>query len=122
VTQTQEVVDLTTIEVPTPSTWVFDPTHTEIGIVARHLMVTKVRGRFSEFTGTIHLAEVPEESWAEVVVRADSIDTKTPDRDTHLRSADFLDAEVYPLAFVWHSDMWSTIKDILSDALSRRPM
>ena len=59
-------------------------------------MVTKVRGHFSEFSGAVHVAERPEESWAELAIRASSIDTGNPDRDTHLRSPDFLDVERFP--------------------------
>jgi len=84
------------MEVPVPGTWVADPAHTTLGFVARHLMVTKVRGRFGEFEGAIHVAERLEDSWAEGVAKAASIDTGVPDRDAHLRSPDFLDVENHP--------------------------
>jgi polyisoprenoid-binding protein YceI len=84
------------LEAPAPGTWQFDQAHTTLMGEARHLMVTKVRGRFSDFTGTIHVAEVPEESFVEVQIRADSIDTGSPERDTHLRSPDFLDVQSHP--------------------------
>jgi polyisoprenoid-binding protein YceI len=84
------------LEAPAPGTWTFDQAHTTLMGEARHLMVTKVRGRFSDFSGTIHVAEVPEESFVEVEIRAHSIDTGSPDRDTHLRSPDFLDVEKHP--------------------------
>ena len=84
------------IEAPAPGTWEIDPAHSELSFVARYLMVTKVRGGFTEFSGTLHIAAAPEESWVEVTIKAASIDTGTPDRDKHLRSADFLDVERFP--------------------------
>jgi polyisoprenoid-binding protein YceI len=84
------------LEAPAPGTWAFDQGHTTLMGEARHLMVTKVRGRFTDFSGTIHVAEVPEESFVDVEIRADSIDTGNPDRDGHLRSPDFLDVENHP--------------------------
>src|SRR5712691_9334268 len=84
------------IEAPAPGTWEIDPDHTSVAFVARYLMVTKVRGHFSDFSGAIHVAERPEESWGELVIRASSIDTGTEDRDKHLRSPDFLDVERFP--------------------------
>jgi polyisoprenoid-binding protein YceI len=76
--------------------WKLDPNHTLIGAVARHLMVTRVRGRFTSFEGAVHIAETPEESWAELDIDAASIDTGVDQRDEHLRSADFLDVESHP--------------------------
>lgn len=84
------------VELPEPGTWGFDPAHSSITAVARHLMVTKVRGTFERFSGTIHVAERPEDSRVEVEIDAASIDTGVPDRDAHLRSPDFLDVERYP--------------------------
>ncbi len=81
---------------PQTGTWVIDPTHTQIEITARHLMVTKVRGAFKEFSGSINIAEAPEDSSVEVSIVAGSIDTGTADRDGHLRSPDFLDVESFP--------------------------
>jgi polyisoprenoid-binding protein YceI len=80
---------------PAPGTWEIDPTHTTVAFVSRHVL-TKVRGRFGSFAGVIQVAEAPEESRVEVEIDAASIDTNTPDRDNHLRSADFLDVETYP--------------------------
>jgi len=81
---------------PAPGTYVLDPTHTRVGFVARHLMVTKVRGNFGEFTGSITVAEDPRDSTAEATLQTASIGTGTADRDAHLRSGDFLEAEKYP--------------------------
>ncbi len=80
---------------PAPGVWELDPKHTTVEWVARHVL-TKVRGRFGKVAGTIHVEEVPERSWVEVEIDAASIDSNTPDRDNHLRSADFLEVEKYP--------------------------
>ena len=75
-------------------TWTIDPTHTRLGFVARHAMVTKVRGQFDEFAGTLVIdAANPSASTANVTVQLASVNTGTPDRDAHLRSADFFDVE-----------------------------
>lgn len=84
------------VELPTPGTYALDPTHTRIGFVARHLMVTKVRGHFSLFEGSITIGEDPKDSTAEVTIQAPSVETGTADRDAHLRSADFFDVEKFP--------------------------
>src|SRR6266511_2648756 len=83
-------------EMPPRGTWKLDPNHTVIGAVARHLMVTKVRGKFTSFQGAIHIGDSVEDSWAELDIDAASIDTGVEDRDNHLRSTDFLDAENHP--------------------------
>ena len=82
--------------VPAAGTWNLDPTHSEIGFVARHLVVAKVRGTFTGFSGTITVAEDPSASQVEVSIDAASISTGVADRDGHLMSADFLDAENHP--------------------------
>jgi polyisoprenoid-binding protein YceI len=80
--------------------WKLDEAHTKIGFVARHLMVSKVRGHFDEFDSRIEIADDLSESQIEVSLDAASIITGASDRDQHLRSADFLDVESYPkLAF-----------------------
>ena len=87
-------------QIPAAGTFTIDPSHTTVGFVARHLMVTKVRGRFTAVEGTIVVAEDPLASSVEVDIDAASIDTREADRDAHLRSADFLDVEHFPtLAF-----------------------
>jgi polyisoprenoid-binding protein YceI len=74
-----------------PGTWDIDVAHSEVGFSVRHLMVSKVRGRFGEFSGTFVTAENPLESSVEATVVLSSIDTGNVDRDEHLRSADFFD-------------------------------
>lgn len=78
-------------------TYVLDPSHTRIGFVTRHAMVTKVRGSFDEFTGeaTVDGAN-PAASNLKVAIQVASVDTRNADRDAHLRSADFFDAETHP--------------------------
>jgi len=82
-------------QLPPAGTWTFDKNHTNVEFVARH-MISKVRGRFNGFDGTVVIGERPEDSYAEVELDAASIETKTEMRDNHLRSADFFDAENYP--------------------------
>jgi polyisoprenoid-binding protein YceI len=110
--------------VPAPGSYTMDPTHSSVEAVARHLMVTKVRGRFSQFAGTVEIAEDPLESRVEAEIQAASIDTNEPQRDEHLRSPDFLDAERFPtLRFTstavrpvgqarWQVDGELTIRDV----------
>jgi polyisoprenoid-binding protein YceI len=85
-----------TITLPTAGTYVVDPAHTEVGFVVRHLIGTKVRGRFTEFDATFTVAEQPEESTLEATVQAASISTGVAMRDDHLRTNDFLDAPNNP--------------------------
>jgi polyisoprenoid-binding protein YceI len=73
-------------------TYAVDPTHSRIGFVARHAMVTKVRGSFNEFEGSGYFdAEHPESSQLQLTIQAASIDTRNADRDAHLKSNDFFD-------------------------------
>jgi polyisoprenoid-binding protein YceI len=86
-----------TIPTSVTGTYAIDPTHSRIGFVARHAMVTKVRGSFNEFTGTGYFdAEDPSASSLQLTIQAASIDTRNADRDGHLRSNDFFDMETYP--------------------------
>ena len=77
-------------------TYVLDTAHTEIGFTARHAMVTKVRGAFREFEGTATTGANLEGARIDVTIQAASVDTKSADRDGHLRSGDFFDVETYP--------------------------
>jgi polyisoprenoid-binding protein YceI len=77
--------------------YVLDPTHTRLGFVARHAMVTKVRGSFEQFEGKAHLDfEDPSKSTAEVTFQIASVSTGQKQRDDHLRTNDFFDAPSYP--------------------------
>lgn len=83
-------------QIPAAGTYDLDKAHSTVEFIARHLMITKVRGRFAEFSGSVQVAEVPEESSVEVSIDAGSVDTSQDQRDAHLRSADFLDVENHP--------------------------
>lgn len=82
-------------QLPPAGVWTFDKAHTRIEFVARH-MLTKVRGRFAEFDGTVTIGDRPEDSHVEVELQAASISTDTDMRDDHLRSDDFLEVDTYP--------------------------
>jgi len=77
-------------------TYALDPAHTVIGFVAKHAMVTKVRGNFADFEGTITVAENIAESNAEATIRTASIFTGNDDRDAHVKNEDFFAVEQYP--------------------------
>jgi polyisoprenoid-binding protein YceI len=77
-------------------TWQIDPAHSSVDFVVTHLMISKVRGRFSEMSGTVVTDGKPEGSRVEVEIGTASISTHDAGRDTHLRSADFFDVEKYP--------------------------
>ena len=79
------------------STWQLDPAHTTIEFAVKHMMFTTVRGRFKNFTGAVVVDEDdPNKSKVDVEIDVSSLDTGVPDRDAHLRSADFFDAETHP--------------------------
>ncbi|MBV8517504.1 MAG: YceI family protein [Acidobacteria bacterium] len=84
------------------TTWQIDPAHSSVEFAVKHMMFTTVRGRFKDVKGTIEVDESnPDNSRVNVELTANSIDTGSPDRDAHLRSADFLDVEKHPtLTFV----------------------
>jgi polyisoprenoid-binding protein YceI len=83
-------------ELPVAGTYALDASHSEVGFAARHLMVSKVRGRFSDVAGTIEIGESPLESSVSVTIQTASIDTRDEQRDGHLRSDDFFGVESYP--------------------------
>lgn len=77
-------------------TWKIDPTHSVVGFSVRHMMVSKVRGRFETFDATLTVPEDPAQASVEATIDAGSINTDNSDRDNHIRSADFFDVEKYP--------------------------
>lgn len=92
------------VSLPETGTWNLDPAHSSIEFVARHLMVTKVRGGFGAFTGKIEIAENPTESAIDIEVDMSSVVTGSADRDGHLKSPDFFDVESHPkMRFVSNS-------------------
>ena len=74
-------------------TWVIDPSHSRLGFETRHAVITKVRGHFADFEGTIVIGEDTSASSVKISAKLDSIDTGSADRDGHLKSADFFDTE-----------------------------
>ncbi|GAB2505898.1 YceI family protein [Nocardia heshunensis] len=81
----------------TSGTWVIDSVHSTLGFSVRHMMVSKVRGRFTDFSGKLVIGEDGSAA-AEAEIRVDSVTTDNPQRDAHLRTADFFSAENFPLA------------------------
>ena len=85
------------VQLPPPGRWTIDPVHTSITVIAKHLGIASVRVQIKRFAGVIEIAEPVQRSSVRAVMSADSIDTGSKMRDDHLRSADFLDVDSYPL-------------------------
>lgn len=106
------------IATPLPGTYVLDASHSSVEFVARHLMISKTRGRFGRFSGTFEIAGDPLASRVEVEIDAASIDTGDARRDEHLRSPDFFDVANHPtLSFrstgvVPDGDQWRVTGDL----------
>lgn len=83
-------------EVPVPGTYALDVSHSHVGFSVRHLMVSKTKGRFTDFAATVTIAEDPLASSVEVEIQVPSVDTRDETRDGHLKSADFFDADTFP--------------------------
>jgi polyisoprenoid-binding protein YceI len=90
--------EVTTTSIPgyVAGKWSIDPVHTEVGFTVRHMMVSKVRGRFKEFSGEIVTAENPADSSVTADIKTASFTTDNEQRDGHILSADFLEAETWP--------------------------
>ena len=88
----------TTVAAPArKTTWAIDPVHSNVEFAVRHLMITTVKGRFADVRGTVVLDdERPDASSADITIGVASIDTREAQRDAHLKSPDFFDAETYP--------------------------
>jgi polyisoprenoid-binding protein YceI len=91
---------MSTASVPSAAattTWNIDPSHTHVEFSVRHLMISTVKGRFAEVSGRVVAPDAdPTSGQVEVTINAASIDTREAQRDAHLRSADFFDAESFP--------------------------
>jgi polyisoprenoid-binding protein YceI len=117
-------VTTATTTLPKVGTWVIDPSHSTVEFVAKHLVVSKVRGRFTAFSGVIDVAEDIAASTVDVTIEAGSISTNDEQRDGHLTSPDFLDVATFPTltfrstgAHHRDGDRWTipgelTIKDV----------
>jgi polyisoprenoid-binding protein YceI len=115
-----------TTTVPTAGTYALDATHAHVGFKVRHLMVSKVRGNFSDVAATLTVAEEPTASAVEVTVQVASIDTKDEGRDGHLRSPDFFDVDRFPtMSFastaVRHlgGERWEVVGDLSLHGVTR---
>ena len=84
------------VEYPAVGTYTIDASHTELGFAVRHMAVSKVRGRFSTFEGTIQIGEQPADSKASLTIEAGTVDTRDETRDAHLRTNDFFDVANHP--------------------------
>ena len=84
------------LQIPATGTYLLDAAHKRVGFVVRHLMVSKVRGNFGEATATITVGEDPLQSSVTATITTASVFTGQPDRDNHLRTSDFFEAEKYP--------------------------
>jgi polyisoprenoid-binding protein YceI len=80
----------------TPGKWVVDPSHSNVEFVVRHMMVSKVRGRFNAFSGEVEISENLADSKVTASIETASVDTRDENRDGHLKSADFFDADTFP--------------------------
>ncbi len=94
--------------------YTIDPLHSHMGFVARHAMVTKVRGSFTDFAGTVTGGDSVQEATISVSIEAASVDTRNPDRDAHLRTGEFFNVETYP-SITFNS----TQVEVVSDSVLR---
>ena len=90
------VREINGLQIPAAGEYELDTAHTSVEFVARHLMISKVRGRFTDFSGTVTIAEDPLQSIVEANVDLSSVTTGDDQRDAHLKSADFFDIENHP--------------------------
>ncbi len=94
-TTTQNTTSQTT-GLPEAGNWAIDTAHSSVEFVVRHLMMAKVRGSFTDFNGTIEIGDTPESSSVQVEIQVASVNTRDAQRDGHLTSPDFFDAEAHP--------------------------
>ena len=91
--------------VPVAGVWIIDPGHSSLAFEARHMVITRMRGRFRSFAGELHIADEPEKSWAEVSIDAASLDTTNETADQSLKGDKFLDVERFPTLDYRSSDV-----------------
>jgi polyisoprenoid-binding protein YceI len=111
--------------VPAAGIYDIDAKHTSVEFIARHLMITKVRGRFDDVEGTITVADVPEQSSVNVTIGAASVRTGEDQRDAHLRSGDFFDTDTHPqwtfvsTAVAQDGDDWKVTGDLTLSGVTK---
>jgi polyisoprenoid-binding protein YceI len=94
----EDAMKTVTIAAPARTPWTIDAAHTNVEFSVRHLMITTVKGRFADVSGTVATDDVdPASGEVDITIGVASIDTREPQRDAHLRSADFFDAEKFPV-------------------------
>jgi polyisoprenoid-binding protein YceI len=86
------------VELPVAGTWTIDPGHTEVGFTGRHFMLTRVRGRFTDVSGTVTVGDDPRDTTVDVTIGVASVSSGDDTRDEHLRSADLFDVATHPTA------------------------
>lgn len=86
------------VTLPVAGTWTIDPGHADVGFVGRHFMIAKVRGRFTDVSGAVRLADDPRDTSVDVVIGMASVESGNPTRDEHLRSAELFDVAAFPQA------------------------
>jgi polyisoprenoid-binding protein YceI len=100
-TTTRELSPTRTVDghvLPAPGAWEIDPGHTDVAFIGRHFMVTKVRGRFTDVTGTVVIAPHLDDSTVDVTIQMASVASGSEVRDTHIRSSELFDVEQFPTA------------------------
>jgi polyisoprenoid-binding protein YceI len=98
-TTTHEVSPTRTVDghvLPAPGAWEIDPGHTDVAFIGRHFMVTKVRGRFTDVTGTVVIAPHLDDSKVEVTINMASVESGSEARDEHIKSAELFDVQQFP--------------------------
>ena len=95
-TSTPQTRELAGVTIPAPGTFAVDPSHSTVQFVARHMMVSKVRGSFASYSGTITVADDPLQSSVEITIDPATVSTGDENRDGHLTSADLFDVENHP--------------------------
>jgi len=111
---------------PAPGTWEIDPGHADVAFTGRHLMVTKVRGHFTDVRGRITVAEDMNRSAVDVTIGMASVESGNPDRDEHLRSEELFDVERFPEATYrsvsvdWRGDGGTVLGDLTIHGVTRR--
>jgi polyisoprenoid-binding protein YceI len=114
------------VPLPTPGTYDIDPGHAEVAFVGRHLVFTRVRGRFSDVRGRVVVAEDPADSRLEVTIGTASVESGNATRDDHIRSAELLDVERWPeatfrsVAVDWHGASGTVTGDLTIHGVTRR--